>query len=371
MDFTLCLTHACNLRCAYCYAGVKDDRRMSWQVAQRSVDFCLEHTMNRARLLGQPAEAQIGFFGGEPLLEWDLLQRATAYAGTEAERLGVTLRRTVTTNMSLLDESRADWLRAHGFHVGLSLDGNASMHDTLRRFPDGRGSHAVCALALRFYRSAEAGAEVILVIDPHNVQHLAASVAWLVSEGMRHISLNPNFNSDWPEPALTAWQEACERIGDLYIARYRQASPVRINVIDGKIRTRLKEGYAACDRCGFGEHEVAIAASGNIYPCERIVADDVCNASLCLGNVSSGFDPTQRARVVAERGNTVDECAACDLRPRCMNWCSCINYATTGAINRVAGIVCHHEKMVIAVADRVGATLYAESNPAFLARFYG
>lgn len=370
MDFTLCLTHACNLRCTYCYAGDKSDRRMSWQVAQRAVDFCLEQTVKRARLLCQPAVAQIGFFGGEPLLEWDLLQRAFTYARDESHRLDIELRRTVTTNLSLLTEPRAAWLREQGFHVGLSLDGNAAMHDTLRRFPDGRGSHAACAPALRFYRDAEDGAEVIVVIDPRNVAHLADSVAWLVSEGVRHISLNPNFYRAWPEPALAAWTEACERIGDLYIMRYRQSAPVRINVIDGKIRTRIKEGYALCDRCGFGEQEIAIAASGNIYPCERIVSDDVCNEPLCLGNVFSGFDPARRAQVVAARGNTVRECAGCNLQPRCMNWCSCINYATTGAINRVAGIVCFHEKMVIAVADRVGATLYGESNPAFLEKFY-
>ena len=370
MDFTLCLTHACNLRCAYCYAGGKDSRSMSWQVAQRSVDFCLERAVSRAALLGRPADAQIGFFGGEPLLEWELLQRVFSYARTEACRLDVALRRTVTTNMTLLDEPRAAWLQEHKFHVGLSLDGNAAMHDALRRFPDGRGSHAASAQALRFFRGTEAGAEVIVVVDPRNVAHLADSVAWLISEDVRHISLNPNFYCEWPEAALAAWQEACERIGDYYIERYRQGAPVRINVIDGKIRTHLKEGYAACDQCGFGEHEIAIAASGNIYPCERIVADDLCNETLCLGNVFSGFDPARRARILAKRGNNVDECADCDLRPRCMNWCSCINYATTGAIDQVAGIVCHHEKMVIALADRVGATLYAEANPAFLAKFY-
>jgi uncharacterized protein len=370
MDFTLCLTHACNLRCAYCYAGDKTNRRMSWPVAQRAVDFCLERAVSRARLFNQPATAQLGFFGGEPLLEWELLQRASDYTTAEAERLGIGLRRTVTTNMSLLDEPRAAWLRTQGFHVGLSLDGHAAMHDTLRRFPDGRGSHAACAPALRFFRGADAGAEVIVVVDPRNVAHLGESVAWLISEEMRHISLNPNFYCEWPDEALVAWERACEQIGDLYIGSYRQGSPVRINVIDGKIRTHLQNGYQACDRCGFGEHEIAVAASGNIYPCERIVADDEVNESLCLGNVFTGFDAARRTSVLAARGNSVSECDACDLRPRCMNWCSCINYATTGAINQVAGIVCHHEKMVIALADRVGATLYAESNPAFLAKFY-
>jgi uncharacterized protein len=144
---------------------------------------------------------------------------------------------------------------------------------------------------------------------------------------------------------------------------------VRVNIIDGKIRVRIKEGYEQCDHCGFGENELAVAASGNLYPCERIVADDT-NAELCIGNVATGFDAGRRARILACRGNTNPECADCPIRERCMNWCSCINYATTGAINRVDGLVCLHERMVVAIADRVGATLFAERNPAFLANFY-
>jgi uncharacterized protein len=371
MDFTLCLTHDCNLRCAYCYAGDKRPRAMTWEVAQRSVDFCYEQTLRRAELLHLAPQAQIGFFGGEPLLEWNLLQRAFLYARDEAQRLGIgELRRTVTTNLTLLTEPRADWLLEQGFHIGLSLDGHAAMHDTLRRFADGRGSHAACARALRPFRGRERGAEVVLVVDPRNVAHLADSVAWLAGEGMRHISLNPNFYIEWPEGALATWRTHMERLADLYVHWYRCHVPVRINVFDGKIRTRLQEGYAPCDRCGFGDQEIAIAASGNIYPCERIVADDAANEPLCIGNVFDGFNPERRSRVVAERGNIVGDCEECGLGPRCMNWCSCINLGTTGAINRVSGIVCFHERMVIAAADRAAATLYAEKNLVFLHRFY-
>jgi uncharacterized protein len=369
MDFTLCLTHACNLRCAYCYAGIKSGRRMSWAVAKQAIDFCLTDTIRRARLTGQSPAAQLGFFGGEPLLEWPLLQRASGYAVAEAERLGIPLKKTVTTNLTLLDEPKAAWLKENGFYAGLSLDGNAAMHDTLRRFRNGRGSHAVCAKALRFFRGLQANGEVIVVPDPRNIAHLADSVDWLIGQDIRHMSLNPNFYIAWPEPALAAWQAAYERIGDLYIACYRQGIPLRLNVIDGKIRVHLKEGYAPCDKCGFGDKEIAIAASGNIYPCERIVGDDT-NAALRLGNVFDGFDRAKRASILACRGNRTPDCAECPSRARCMNWCSCINYATTGAIDRVDGLVCRHERLAMAVADRVGATLYAESNPAFLEKFY-
>jgi uncharacterized protein len=342
---------------------------MSWDTARQSIDFALGHTLRRAKSLCTPREAQLGFFGGEPLLEWPLLQQATEYAIQRAGQDDISLKTTVTTNMTLLDEAKTEWLLSHGFYLGLSLDGNAAMHDTLRSCPDGTGSHATAAQALHFFRGANPRGEVIVVVDPRNVAHLADSIEWLFGEDIRNIALNPNFYIEWPESALAAWQAATERIGDLVIERYRAGVPVRLNIIDGKIRVHIKEGYAPCDRCGFGDNEIAIAASGNIYPCERIVGNDT-NEALRIGNVFTGFDGARRSAIVDNRGNTVEECAECPLKPRCMNWCSCINYATTGAINRVDGLVCHHERMVIGVADRVGSTLFAESNPAFLEKFY-
>ena len=371
MDFTLCLTHACNLRCDYCYAGLKTSRRMEWETAKRAIDFALGHAATEAKLTRKaPAPCQIGYFGGEPLLEWDLLCRSADYAIAEAARLGIPLKKTVTTNMTLLDGERADWLREREFYVGLSLDGNAAMHDALRCHPGGRGSHAECAPALAFYRGPEANAEVIVVVDPRNVAHLADSVAWLISEDIRRISLNPNFYHEWTDEALDLWRDQYERVADHYAETFRNGKPINLNVLDGKIRLHVKEGYAACDKCGFGSNEIAIAASGNIYPCERIVADDD-NEAMRIGNVFDGFDNARRADLVAKRGNLTPECGDCPVRSRCMNWCSCINYATTGAINLVSGAVCFHEKLAIAEADRVAGTLFAEKNPSFLATFYG
>jgi uncharacterized protein len=358
------------LRCDYCYAGRKFAQRMPWEIAKQAVDFCLARTLENARLRAVEPRVQLGYFGGEPLLEWDLLRQSAEYTAGESQRLGIALKKTVTTNLTLLDEAKHAWLAEQGFYIGLSLDGNAAMHNTLRKFPDGTGSHAKCAQALRFFKGEVGRGEVIVVVDPRNVAHLADSLDWLVAEDIRQISLNPNFYIEWPKPALRLLERGYEKAGDIYLAAYRKLLALKINVIDGKIRAHLKEGYAACDKCSFGDNELAIAASGNIYPCERIVGDDT-NTELRIGNVCSGFDADRRAKIIACRGNTNVECRACPVRERCMNWCSCINYATTGAINRVAGIVCRHERLSIRVADRVGAALYAESNPLFLAKFYG
>jgi uncharacterized protein len=370
MDVTLCLTHACNLRCDYCYAGTKSGRRMSWDTARRALDFAFARTVEQAELTKREAVCQLGFFGGEPLLEWELLQRATAHALTESERLGIRLKRTVTTNMTLLDKPKADWLRANGFHVGLSLDGTREMHDRYRRTPTGGPSHALCAPALRFFRGPGANGEVILVVAPATIGLLAGSVAWLIAEDIRRISLNPHFTADWDTAALARWEDAYSRIGDLYIECFRAERPVAINIIDGKIRARINGGYRPCDRCGFGENEIAVSAAGYFYPCERLVGDD-SNESLRIGHVAEGFHPAARSRLLAARGNAMGECASCPVRDRCVNWCGCVNYAGTGMINRVPGIVCHHERQSITAADRVGGILFAENNPAFMRGFYG
>lgn len=369
MNFTLCLTHDCNLRCTYCYAGRKFAKAMSWQVAKQSVDFCLFHTLKTSSLSVHEPNTQIGYFGGEPLLEWELLRRSAEYAFSEAEKMGIKLRRTVTTNMVLLDEYKCNWLRDNKFYIGLSLDGNESMHNSLRRFPDCKGSHAESAAALRFFRGADVNGEVIVVVDPRNVIHLADSLEWLVSQEIRNISLNPNFHIRWSKESLEIWEEAYEQAGNLFISCYRKNSPLRLNFIDSKIQTHLKGGYSPCDKCGFGENEIAIAPSGNIYPCERVVSDDK-DDKLRIGDVFRGFDLERRSKIISSCGNTNPECTTCAVKGRCMNWCSCINYATTGALNQVSGILCFHERMAINVADRVGATLFAESNSVFLSKYY-
>ena len=365
MDVTLCLTHACNLRCDYCYAGTKSGRRMSWETARSALDFAFARTVEQADLTKLETVCQLGFFGGEPLLEWELLQRATAHALTECARLGIRLKRTVTTNMKLLDEIKADWLRANGFHVGLSLDGTREMHDRHRRTPTGGPSHAICAPALRFFRGPAANGEVIVVVDPGTIGLLSGSVAWLIAEDIRRISLNPNFTAVWDADALAQWEEAYVRIGALYIECFRADRPVAINLFDGKIRVHLNGGYRTCDRCGFGENEIAVSPAGYFYPCERLVGDD-SNELLRIGHVAEGFYPAARHRLLAARGNAMSECASCQVRERCVNWCGCVNYAGTGMINRVPGIVCHHERLSIAAADRVGGILFAENNPAFM-----
>jgi uncharacterized protein len=313
------------------------------------------------------ADFQLGFFGGEPLLEWNLLCEAVRLARQELSNRKLIL--TLTTNGMGLSAERLDWLLEQNFYLGLSMDGNRAMHDLTRRSRSGASSFDQTLRALKLLLERSDRFEVIMVPDPKNVIHAADGVAYLAELGVQRISLNPNFYVEWDAAALAHLEKSYKAVADLLLESYRAGSPVRINVLDGKIITGLKDGYACSDRCKFGCGELAVAASGRIYPCERLVGNDDDDA-VCIGNVFDGFYRELYESILARRGNRDPECAQCKLQSRCMNWCGCINYTTTGAIDSTPGIVCFHEKLAIREADRVAALLFAERNEHFLRRFY-
>lgn len=361
MNVTLCLTHDCNLRCRYCYAGQKFRRAMSWEVARRGIELGLS---DRSPWM------DLAFFGGEPLLEFPLLQRALAYAREMAAPQATKVRPQVTTNGTMLTDEVADYLASENFYVGVSVDGCREAHDATRKLCDGRSSFDAVVAGLDRALAHRLRMEVIAVVDPANVRWLAKSVAFLADRGVPRIAVNPNFQADWTGEARAEFERQVDLVADDYVRRHRDGRPSWINFIDGKIITRLKRGFSCRDRCGFGTREIAVAPSGNLYPCERLVGEDTDEA-VRMGNVFDGIDLEKQERYRREVGNTDPECATCAVRERCMNWCGCTNYSLTGAIHRTGDVVCWHERTAIRVADRAGSELYAEKQPTFLRQHYG
>jgi len=346
------------MACTYCYAGEKHRRSMTFETAQKAIEFAAKQ--------GGTA-FQLGFFGGEPLQEWSLLQKITLYAEEYLKDRSLVL--TLTTNGIGLSKERVAWLYKHGFYLGLSVDGNREMHDTCRRLRGGKSSFNAVIDGLKNALIQPHDLEVIVVVDPSNVHLLPEGLSYLVGLGVKKISLNPNFYVEWSQEALDAFERAYEEVGKRLLAWYREGKTVPVNVIDAKIITRLKDGYEKSDRCRFGCGEIAVAPSGNIYPCERLVGEDE-DGEVCIGSVYTGYDLPRKVALLSQKGNNDAECATCAVRSRCMNWCGCVNYTTTGSIDSAPGLVCFHEQLSIRVADQLAEVLYQEKNIAFLTRFY-
>ncbi|MBI5527132.1 MAG: hypothetical protein HY897_12425 [Deltaproteobacteria bacterium] len=128
-------------------------------------------------------------------------------------------------------------------------------------------------------------------------------------------------------------------------------------------------GFAGTLDCDFGGCYAAVAPSGNIYPCQRSLNEDR-GGPLCIGNVFDGLLTERKRAIHACQGACNPACRECVLRPRCRNWCGCVNAALSGDAATVPGVVCFHERMAIEAADRAANTLFAEQNPAFMRTYY-
>lgn len=362
---TLCLTHNCTLRCCYCYAGRKYAHSMTRETAERGIELGLEEAARSACGL------DIAFFGGEPLMEWELLQHCHNYLSTRAAERGVPVRYGITTNGTLLTQERLEWMAERDYLIGLSLDGSPAMHDTNRRFADGSGSHAVVRETLeRINGFPKLRSKLICVVNPANHHHLREGVRWLREHYRGEIGLNFDYWSEWTDAQFDSLTKELEGLMCDITASYRSGQPVRLEPIDGKIRSHLYEGTAVCNHCRIGEQEIAVSVDGKLFPCSRMVGvgDE---PEITFGDVRSGIDRARQHYYIATRGNATPECRLCALRHRCTNTCGCSNYAGTGTINRVSPFLCNLQQTLIRLADSMAETLYLEKNTAFSDKFYG
>lgn len=360
MRVSLFLNHACNLACRYCYNGEHFSRPMSWEIAQAGVELAIAQPGTKHR---------ISFFGGEPLLEMEMIRRVMDYCRERSVRTGGHLHHLVVTNAVLLDEAKLAYFLDHDVYVAVSIDGCRAAHEATRCFADGSSSYDRVTTNARRLFAARPGNKVIAVIDPRNVDHLGDSFDALLGLGARNLSMNVNYEGDWGEAERARFERALRTLGDRYIAAYRGGAAFTLNMLDSKIVTHLKLGYADSDRCDFGCEEVAVSPRGRLYPCDRLVGMDDRD-DVIIGDVFTGIDPVRRDALIAEKNKVMDDCADCAVVHRCMHWCGCVNHAMTGSVGGVAGLLCWFEQRMIEEADRVASILFQEENPGFIRRFY-
>lgn len=365
MDLTLVLTHGCNLACAYCFAGEKSARSMDRETGRRALELGLEEAIRDGS-----RRLDVAFFGGEPLLAWELLvELADEARGLAAER-GVELGLSITTNGTLLTPERARWLGERDVHVGLSIDGAPEAQDLLRPDKGGGASSARVERGLDAAVAHVRALTAILVVDPRTVRWLAGGVARLVERGVRRVHLNPNWAAPWSGDDLDAWAAQYEAIARLWVARHRDGAPFHLSTIDPPVTQRVRG--VSRRACGFGEAELAVAPSGRVYACARVVGEDrglEAGPRASLGHVRG--EVSCASRDACAPAALPDECRACALLDRCSaRGCACAALECGGAPGAPGALACWHERMSIPIADAAAAELFRAGDPSFLGLFY-
>lgn len=363
MELCLVTDHACNLRCTYCYTGRKTPRSMSLATAQRAIDMALGR---------DPTGLELSFFGGEPLLQFDLVEQATGYA---EQRLAAIAPGTkpfihLNTNATLVDDRIAAFVSAHlPLNAFVSLDGPAAVHDRHRLDVLGGGSYAKVRAGL--LRLLDAGAAVIpvAVVNPDTAEYLGEVAEDFFDLPISRGHIACNLRADWDDAALEALRRGLHDAARVWGEMFRSGRVIQFEPFANKILSHLHGAMPCARRCQLAAHEIVVAPSGRIYPCGEIVGEDQSDRFV-IGDLEHGLDlpKLQSLREAKERVEAV--CESCAIRERCSSSCGCKHVALTGNYGEITDTLCETEAALIDAADAIAETLHRERCEAFLRYFY-
>ena len=332
----LCLhvAHTCNLNCSYCFAsqGKYHGERaiMSLEVGKRALDFLIENSGNRHNL-------EVDFFGGEPLMNFDMLKQLVAYARSIEKQHNKNFRFTLTTNGVLVDDEVIEWANKEMSNVVLSLDGRKEVHDRFRVDYAGKGSWE--KIVPKFQKFVEARGDKSYYMRgtfTHANPDFINDIQAMLDLGFSELSMEPvvcaaDDPSALTEEDLQIVMKGYEQLADLMIERRKQGKPFTFYhyMID------LTAGpciYKRISGCGSGTEYMAVTPWGDLYPCHQFVGEE----KFKLGDIYNGVTNQEiRNEFAACNVYAHQECKICWARLYCSGGCAANAYHATGKITGI------------------------------------
>lgn len=347
----LCLhiAHDCNLRCKYCFAGtgeyLGERSLMSLEVGKKAIDFLIENSGNRRNL-------EVDFFGGEPLMNFDVVKEIVHYARSRESDSGKYFRFTITTNVLLLDKDKRDFINEHMHNVVLSIDGRKEINDYMRQRVDGTGCYdRILPIAKTMVE--ERGHENYYVRGTFTRNNLdfGEDVLHLADEGFEQISVEPVVASadsglDIREEDIPRIWDEYERLAKAYVER--RASGRWFNFFHFMLD--LEGGPCIAKRlrgCGSGTEYLAVTPEGDLYPCHQFVGQP----RFILGSVFEGFTGNPvREEFFSSNVYEKPECRECWAKFYCSGGCAANAWKFNQDIKKTYKVGCELEKKRIECA---------------------
>lgn len=357
MHYTLHLTGNCNMACDYCYVSTGKLKTMSFETARKAVD-----------LAALKSEGSIGiiFFGGEPLLEKELLADLVCYCRAREQKDGSLFHFKVTTNGLLLDTGFLEFSAKYGVFVALSHDGVLEAHDLHRKDKKGSGTFDLLSARIDSLLSYQPYAPALMTVNPDTVRHYAASVRYLFNKGFRYVICSLNYAGEWKEKALESLKEQYLELSDLYLEKTLREEKFYLSPFEVKISSHIHRSSYCKERCELGKKQISVAPDGVLYPCVQFVGDP----DYAIGHVDTGINGELRDKLYRINETDKAECGNCAVKSRCNNHCGCLNRQATGHINRVSPVLCAHERILMPIADSLAEKLYKRRNAMFIQKHY-
>ena len=348
----LCLhiSHDCNLSCRYCFAGegeYNQNKRelMSYEVGKRALDYLVENSGSRRNL-------EVDFFGGEPLMNWDVVRQLVEYGRSIEEKYNKKFRFTLTTNGVLLNDDILEFANKEMSNLVLSIDGRREVHDRMRPFRGGQGSYD--KIVDKFKKAADSREQMNYYVRgtfTRNNLDFSEDVKHLAELGFEQISVEPVVAS--PEEDYAIREEDIPMILDQYdrlaaylLDRRKEGKPVNffhfmIDLSGGPCVAKRLSG------CGSGTEYMSVTPTGDLYPCHQFVG----KGEFRLGSVYEGITNTEvqdefkLCNVYAK-----EKCRECFAKFYCSGGCAANSFNFSGDINGAYDLGCELQRKRTEVA---------------------
>ena len=337
------IAHDCNLRCEYCFASTGDfghgRKLMDFQTGKMAIDFLLENSKDRTNL-------ELDFFGGEPLMNFDVVKQIVSYARSREKEYSKKFRFTLTTNGVLLDDDKIDFINKEMSNVVLSIDGRKEVNDKVRKRVDGSGCYDKIISGFKKLVSKRGDKEYYVrgTFTKYNLD-FSEDVLHLYNEGFDQISVEPVTGTSEEPYAIN------ENDLPVVFSEYEKLADELAEINKDKFRCNffhfmldLDQGPCAIKRlrgCGCGNEYVAITPDGDIYPCHQFVGHEEYK----MGNLHDGtFNNDIKASFANTHIYTKPDCVKCWAKFYCSGGCNANNYIYEGDVHKAYKISCEMEK---------------------------
>ncbi|MBO4458173.1 MAG: thioether cross-link-forming SCIFF peptide maturase [Butyrivibrio sp.] len=354
----LCLNvaHDCNLRCKYCFAdeGEYHGRRalMSEEVGKAALDFLVKNSGGRKNL-------EVDFFGGEPLMNWEVVKKLVEYGRSIEKEYDKNFRFTITTNGTLLNDEILEFVNKEMGNIVLSIDGRKEVNDSMRPRRGGQGSYD--DIVPKYQKVAESRHQLRYFVRgtfTHANLDFSEDVKHLAELGFKQISVEPVVASpeDWysfKDEDIPIICEEYDKLAKYYIQKHKEGKG--FNFFHFNID--LEGGPCVAKRlsgCGSGCEYLGVTPWGDLYPCHQFVG----NEDFIMGNVFEGIKRND-IRDMFKKSNVYSrpECEKCFARYYCSGGCAANAYNFNGDINSTYKHGCELQRKRIECAIMIKAAL--------------
>lgn len=353
-DLTVFPTNKCNFACKYCfiYNYPRDWEgwvNMKLETAKRMCQWSLGRS-------GPHTNPSIHWFGGEPLVAFDLIKDTVEYGDKLFEGTGKSIRWGVTTNLALVTEEVNDFLRDHKFYTLCSVDGTKKSHDKYRVLRDGGGTWDQSIAGLKRILEWNDNVTVRWTVMPDTSGELLKGTKMFLDMGAKHIAPEFVYEIEWKQKDLLTLEKELNKLIPLIIREAKKDNILLIKPFRDGMWSYVNS-FRMPDRCGLGKGSVGVSTSGDLFLCHRFVDQKEHKA----GDIWNGLDErklkmlwkTWDVNKVRQQGKNPMDCINCAARMHCHGGCLAVNWDVCGNLFEMPKAACDIELLKLRVAGNL------------------